>query len=207
MRPETPTFAELISTSVTVPLSAKRSTKLELRPEAVKWGSHQVCFDDAVDLRYAARFESTALWQQRLVRRVILQGRNDTLDIALGLEAVGAVASSIQVQAYLSLVEHLHSTLEPRLRDAAMRRLRQGHTLDCGTVALSAEGLLVSVPRRRSRTVIAWERLPSAQFEGDSVQIFADTPEGSAMVAEVSMLAPHSVLLPELLVDAISALT
>jgi hypothetical protein len=69
---------------------------------------------------YAARFESTALWQQRLVRRVILQGRNDTLDIALGLEAVGAIASSIQVQAYLSLVEHLHSTLEPRLREAAM---------------------------------------------------------------------------------------
>jgi hypothetical protein len=74
-------------------------------------------------------------------------------------------------------------------------------------VALSAEGLLVSVPRCRSRTVIASERLPSAQFEGDSVQIFADNPEGSTMVAEVSILASRGVLLPELLVEAISALT
>ncbi len=205
--PEPLTLTHLGVTEIIVPLAPARSSRLTFSAETVTWGVHRVDLASAVDLRYVTRFESTAMWQQRLVRRVLLQGPDASIDIALGLEAVDPAAGATQVEAYLALVDHLHHLLEPRLRLDVVNRLRRGATVECGRLSLSTDGLLLPIAGRRSRTLVAWERLPSAHFERDTVQIFADSPTGSVLVAELSMLAPLAVLLPELLEEAITALT
>jgi hypothetical protein len=187
-----------------VPVGPTRTSTLALCADRVRWDDRSVELSEAVDVRYATRSETTSFWQQRLVRRVLIQGPRDSIDIALGREIVSDSATRAQADAYMCLVEHLHATLEPRLRRKALSRIVQGGTVTCGPLALSEEGIHVSGDRRRRPVMIGWHRLPAAHFEHDSVQVVADGSAGATVLAEVSMLAPHAVILPELVEEAIA---
>lgn len=197
--------AAVTSTDVdlTVPVAPTISNRLRISDDELAWGTSCVLLDEVVAVRYAIRNESTALWTQRRVSRVMAHTVSETLEMVLGTSELGAEAAEMQSAAYYATIECLHRVVEPRLRLMLFDRIDRGARVDMGPLSLTTEGILVETAAD-ARQLVAWHRLPSAQFDDARVTISADGPSGTVIVGDVSMLAPNAVLLPELCIDAIA---
>lgn len=186
-----------------VPVEPRVTARLVVSDDVLIWGATSVAYTDIVAVRYGTRNETTALLQQRRVRRIGMQTAAGALEICLGRADLGSTVEQIQADAYYAVIDRLHSHVEPRLRQAAFKAIHGGNRFAIGKISINRDGIVVP-SRTRSRTFTEWRQLPSAHFEHDRVVLAADHNNGTRLIGGVSMLTSNAVLLPELCIEGIT---
>lgn len=196
------------STTHAVPLGGDGTGLLCIDADSVGWhvrDQRRIRLDDIVSVAYRSRTQAVGpLGQEQLVREVHVHAPERSFAMTLGRQVLSEADLDQQAQAYYALTDVLFHQVEPRLIAEIIETVQQGLTPTIAGLTVTAEGLLLD-NRGGPRSLVAWQRLPSAHFGNGEVTVTAGAVGGSARVTSVSMLEPNAVLIPELCEAAIAA--
>lgn len=192
----TPTpFAPL---ELTVATSTRTAAHMAVDAAVLRWDQMEITLGQVSAIAYAAR--PRRHWGLvRRVTRTIRLWTGDGAPFTIELQG-GTLARSLettQLPAYGAITSALYASTEPRLRAELLRRMAAGDTLQLGQWRLDDRGM-----HDATGFSMAWEDLPTAVLDGESVAITHRLEGGRVQHRRISMLTPNAVLLPELLDEA-----
>ena len=192
----TPTpFAPL---ELTVATSSRTEAQLSIDAGHMRWDEIEIDLDQVRAIAYAAR--PRRHWGLvRRVTRTIKLWTGDGAPFTIELQG-GTVTRSLettQLPAYQAITSALYAATEPRLRAELLRGMAAGDTLQLGAWRLDDRGM-----HDADGFSMAWEHLPTAVLDGESVALTQRLEGGRVEHRRICMLTPNAVLLPELLDEA-----